>query len=58
VIVYTNEANSTDCLMLDRNELDFFAIPKLKNSWNENFPVQIGRDGQVMKCAAKVTFSV
>ena len=44
-----NGANRADCLIFDRNELDFFAIPKLKNSWNENYPVQIGRDGQVIK---------
>jgi len=30
-----------------RNELDFKATMSLKNSWNENYSIRVGRDGQV-----------
>ena len=46
--LFGKSVNCAVCLVCDRNELDFFAIKKLRNSWNENFPVQVGRDGQVL----------
>jgi len=33
---------------LTRNELDFVHTGRLNNSWNENQPIRVGRDGQVL----------
>jgi hypothetical protein len=45
--------NSIICLMctfmfVSRRELDFMKTTHLHNNWNENRPVKIGRDGQVL----------